>query len=108
MHTTILDLQNLLTAHSDPHIIALIEPRHRHIKSIWRQPLTNYKYIYNPSLYNKHTKRYSGGTILAIHNNAYSTIKPLHIPPPYQPYLAIALRTLKAGSEIMAIAAYLP
>ncbi len=27
MHTTILDLQNLLTAHSDPHIIALTEKK---------------------------------------------------------------------------------
>ena len=48
------------------------------------------------------------GTILAIHKTAYPTIKPLHIPPAYQPYLAIALFTPKAGSEILAVAAYLP
>jgi len=106
MHTTILDLQKLLTAHPDPHIIALTETKHRHIKSIWRQTLRNYKLIYNPSLYNKQTKRCSGGTILAIHKNAYSTMQSIHIPPPYQPYLAIALLTPKAGSAILAIAAY--
>ena len=108
MHTTILDLQKLLTTHSDPHIIALTETKHRNIKSIWRQTLKNYKLIYNPSLYNKLTKRCSGGTILAIHRNAYPTIKPLHIPSQYQPYLAIALLTPKTGSAILAIAAYLP
>jgi hypothetical protein len=31
MHTTIRDLQKLLAAHSDPHIIALTETKHRHI-----------------------------------------------------------------------------
>jgi hypothetical protein len=45
---------------------------------------------------------------MAIHKKAYPTIKPLHIPPQYQPYLAIALLTPKDGSEILAIAAYLP
>jgi len=104
MHTTIIDLQNVLTNQPDPHIIALTETKHHHIKSIWRQTLRNYKLVYNPSLCDKHTKRCSGGTILAIHKNAYSTIKPLHIPP-YQPYLAIALLTPKAGSDILAIAA---
>jgi len=64
--------------------------------------------MYNPSLYNKLTKRCSEGTILAIHKNAHPTIMPLHIPPQYQPYLAIALFTPKTGSEIVAIAAYLP
>jgi hypothetical protein len=108
MHTTILDLQNILTDHPDPHIIALTETKHRHLKSIWRQALRNYKLVYKPSLYNKHTKRCSGGTILAIQKNAYSTTKPLLIPPSYQPYLAIALLTPKAGSEILAIAAYPP
>jgi hypothetical protein len=108
MHTTILDLQKLLITHSDPHILALTETKHRHIKTIWRQALRNYRLIYNPSLYNKSTKRCSGGTILAIHKNACQTIQPLHIPPQYQPYLAIALLTPKTGSEILAIAAYLP
>jgi len=108
MYTTIIDLQNIITTQPDPHIIALTETKHRYIKFIWRQTLRNYKLVHNPSLYNKHTKRCSGGAILAIHKNAYSTIKPLHIPPTYQPYLAIALLTPKAGSEILAIAAYLP
>ncbi len=108
MHTTILDLQELLNSHSDPHIITLTETKHKHIKSIWRQTLKNYKLIYNPSLHNKFTKRYSGGTILAIHKNAYPTIKALHVPTQYQPYLAIAHLTPKTGSAILAIAAYLP
>jgi len=108
MHTTIKDLHKILTTQPDPHIIALTETKHRHIKSIWRQTLRNYKLVFDPSHYNKHTKRCSGGTILAIQKNAYSTIKPLYIPPPYQPYLAIALLTPKAGSEILAIVAYLP
>ena len=64
--------------------------------------------IYNPSHYDKQTKRCSGGTILAIHKNAYPTIKPTHIPSQCQPYLAIALLTPKTGSNILAIAAYLP
>jgi hypothetical protein len=41
MHTTIVDLQNILTTHPDPHIIALTETKHRNIKSIWRQTLKN-------------------------------------------------------------------
>ena len=108
MHTTILDLQNMLTDHPDPHIIALTETKYRHIKYIWRRTLRNYKLVHNPSLYTGHTKRCLSGTILAIHKAAYSTIKPLRIPPPYQPYLAIALPTPKAGSEILVIEAYLP
>ena len=107
MHTTILDQQKLLTNHPEPHYIALTETKHRHIKSIWRQILRSYKLVYNPSLYNKHTKRCSGGTILAVHKSAYTTIKPIKVPPPYQPYLAIALLTPKAGSEILAISTYL-
>jgi len=35
-------------------------------------------------------------------------IKPLHVPPPYQPYLAIDLFKPRTGSEILAFAAYLP
>jgi endonuclease/exonuclease/phosphatase family metal-dependent hydrolase len=108
MHTTILDLQKILDTNPDPHIIALTETKHRHIKSIWRHTLKNYKLIYNPSHYDKQTKRCSGGTILAIHKNAYPTIKPIHIPSQYQPYLAIALLTPKTGSDILAVAAYLP
>jgi hypothetical protein len=109
MHIIIVDLQNILTDQTDPHIIALTETKHRHIiVSILRQTLGNYKLVYNPSLYNKNTKCCSGGNILAIHKNAYHTIKPLHVPFPYQPYLAIALLTPKIGSEILAIAAYLP
>ena len=108
MHTTILDLQSILDNNPDLHIIALTETKHRHIKSIWRQTLKNYKLIHSPSHYDKHTQRCSGGTILAIHKNAYSTIKPIHIPSQYQPYFAIALLTPKTGSDILAIAAYLP
>jgi len=108
MHTTILDLQKLLTNHPEPHIIAPTETKHRHIKSIWRQTLSNYKLVYNPSLYNKHTKRCFGGTILAVHKSAYTTIKPIQVPPPYHPYLAIALLTPKVGSEIRVISNYLP
>jgi len=108
MHTTILDLEKILTDHPEPHIIARTETKHCHIKSFCRQTLKHYKLVYNPSLYTKHTKRCSGGTILAVHKSAYLTIKPLHIPPPYKPYLAIALLTPRAGFEILAIAAYLP
>jgi endonuclease/exonuclease/phosphatase family metal-dependent hydrolase len=108
MHTTILDIQQLLTTHPEPHILAMTETKHRHIKSIWRQTLKNYKLIYNPSLHNKLTKRCSGGAILAIHKNAYTSIKPIPVPKQYQPYLAIAHLTPTTGSAIMAIAAYLP
>jgi hypothetical protein len=108
MHTTIIDLQNLLNAYPDTHIIALTETKHRHVKSIWRQALRNYKLVYNPSLYDKQAKRFSGGTILAVHKNAYKTINPLRIPSQYQPYLAISLLTPNRGSNILAIAAYLP
>jgi len=108
MHTTILDLQKILDTNPDLHIIALTETKHRHIKSIWRHTLKNYKLIYKPSHYDKQTHRCSGGTILAIHKNAYPNIKPIHIPSQYQPYLAIALLTPNIGSAILAIAAYLP
>ena len=108
MHTTIIDLQNLLTNQTDPHIIALTGTKHYHIKFIWHQTLKNYKLVYNPSLYNKNTKRCPGGTILAIHKNAYHTIKPIYVSPPYHPYLAIAPLTPKIRSEILAIAACLP
>jgi endonuclease/exonuclease/phosphatase (EEP) superfamily protein YafD len=108
MHTTILDLKKILDTHPEPHIIALTETKHRHIKSIWRHTLKNYKLVYNPSHCDKQTQRCSGGTILAIHKNAYPTIKPIHVQSQYQPYLAIALLTPKTGSDILAIAAYLP
>jgi hypothetical protein len=45
---------------------------------------------------------------MAIHKNTYHTIKPLHVPSPFQPYLGIALLAPKTGFEILAIAAYLP
>ena len=108
MHTTILDLQDLLNNQPKPQIIALTETKHRHIKSIWRHTLRNYKLIFNPSLYNKSTKRASGGAILAIHSPAYKTIVPIRVPTPYQPYLAIAKLTPNHGTSLLAISAYLP
>ena len=108
MHTTLLDLQNILHKQATPQILALTETKHRHIKSIWRHTLRNYKLIYNPSLYNKSTKRASGGTILAIHTSTYKTIEPIRVPTPYQPYLSIAKLTPKLGNPIIAISAYLP
>jgi len=56
MHTTIIDLQNILDNQTDPHIIALTETKHRQIKSIWCHTLKNYKLVYNPSLYKKKTQ----------------------------------------------------
>ena len=108
MHTTLLDLQDILHKHATPQIIALTETKHRHIKSIWRHTLRNYKLIYNPSIYNKATKRASGGTILAIHSTNYKTIDPIRVPTPYQPYLSIAKLTPKQGDPLLAISAYLP
>ena len=57
MHINNLRSTKILTYHPDPHIIALTETKYRNVKSIWRQTLRNYKLVYNPSLYNKHTKR---------------------------------------------------
>ena len=91
MHTTILELQDLLNTNSKPQIIALTETKHRHIKSIWRHTIKNYKLVYNPSLYNKKTNHASGGAILAIRYDAYATIEPIAVPTPYQPCIAIAL-----------------
>jgi hypothetical protein len=108
MHTTILDLQDLLNNKPKPQLIALTETKHRHIKSIWRHTLREYKLIYNPSLYNRSTKRASGGAILAVHSKAYTSIEPIRVPNPYQPYIAIAKLTPKQGTTLIAISAYLP
>ena len=81
MHTTILDLQNIIATQPSPYIIALTEAKHRHIKSILRHTLKGYKLVHNPSLYTKHTKRCTGGTILAINTNTYSKIEPYQTPP---------------------------
>ena len=108
MHTTILDLQDLLNKQTKPQIISLTETKHRHIKSIWRHTLRDYKLIYNPSIYNRSTKLASGGAILAIHSPAYTNIEPIRVPVLYQPYLAIAKLTPKHGTNLTAISAYLP
>jgi hypothetical protein len=108
VHTSILDLQNLLNTHPKPQIIALTETKHRHIKSIWRHTLKSYKLIYNPSLYNKKTKCASGGAILAIRSDAYTTIEPIHVPTPYQPHLAIALLQPGVGTPLITMSSYLP
>ncbi len=89
IHTTILDLQDLRNDHPKPHIIALTETKHRDIKSIWRHTLRIYKLVFNPSLHNKTTKRTSGGAILAVRSDAYTSIEPIQVPISYQPYLAI-------------------
>jgi hypothetical protein len=108
MHTPILDLQNLLTTQTPPHIIALTETKLRHIKSIWRQTLKGYKLVHNPSLYNKQTKRCTGGIILAINTTTYSKIEPYPIPINLQHHIAMALLTPNTGSKIIAISIYLP
>jgi hypothetical protein len=108
MHTTILDLQNLLATQTPPHIIALAETKHRHIKSIWRHTLKGCKLVHNPSLYNKHTKRCTGGTILAINTTTYSSIEPYKTPSHLQYHIAMALLTPKVGSKIIAISLYMP
>ena len=108
MHTTVLDLHDILNTHTKHQIIALTETKHRHIKSIWRYTLKNYKLVYNPSLYNKKTKRAFGGAILAIRSDAYSTIEPIAFPTPYQPYIAMVLLQPLVGTKLITIAAYLP
>ena len=108
MHTSILDLQDILNTHTKPQNISLTETKHRHIKSIWRHTLKNYKLVYNPSLYNKKTKRASGGAILSIRSDAYNTIETVAVPTPYKPYIAIALFQPGVGTKIFTIAAYLP
>jgi len=109
MHTSILDLQDLLNTNSKPQIIALTETKHRHIKSIWRRTLKNYKLVYNPSLYNKiEDKRASGGVIVTIRSDAYTTIELIAVSTPYQPYIAIDLLQPGVGSKLITIAAYLP
>ena len=89
-------------------MIALTETTHRHIKSTWRQALKGYKLVHNPSLYNKHTKRCSGGAILAIDTNTYTNSEPYQAPPHLQHHIAMALLTPKAGSKLIAISIYMP
>jgi len=108
MHTTILDLQNLLATQTPPHIIALTETKHRHIKSICRQTLKGYKLVHNPSLYNKHTKRFTMGAILALNTYTYTNIEPYQTPSHLQHHIAMALLTPKAGSKLNAISIYMP
>jgi hypothetical protein len=108
MHTTILDLHALVKAYPTPHILALPETKQKHIKSIWRHTLRNYKLIHNPPLYNNKTKRASGGVILAVNTTSYAKIKPLHVPTSFQPYLAVAFLYLKTGSKLLAAATYFP
>jgi len=108
MHTTILDLQNILTTQPSPNIISLTETKHRHIKSMLRHTLKGYKLVHNPSLYDKHTKRCTGGTLLAINTNTYSNIEPYQTPPHLQHHMAMALLTPKAGSKNIAISLYMP
>jgi len=108
MHTTILDLQNILATQPSPHIIARTETKHCHIKSIWRHTLKGYKLVHNPSLYNKHTKRCTGGTILAINTNRYPKIEPYQTPLHHQHHIAMAILTPKAGSKIIAVSLYMP
>jgi exonuclease III len=108
MHTTILDLQSLLNTQPKTNIIALTETKHMQIKSIWRHTIRNYKLVYNPSHYDKKTKRASAGTILAIDKNTYTSLEPIKIPPTLQPYLAAALLTPKPGSQILVISVYMP
>jgi hypothetical protein len=108
MHTTILNLQSHLNTQTKPNIIALIETKHRRIKSIWRHTLRNYKLASNPSHYKKKSKRASAGTILAIDKNTYTSIEPIQIPPTLQPYLAAALLQSKTGSQLLAISIYIP
>jgi len=108
MHTTILDLQNILATQTPPQIIALTETKHRHIKSTWRHALKGYKLVHNPSLYNKHTKRCSGGAIIATDTNTYINIEPYLIPPHLQHHIAMTLLTPKAGSKLLAISICMP
>jgi hypothetical protein len=75
---------------------------------MWRHTLKGYKLVHNPYLYNKHTKRCTGGTILAINTTTYSSIEPYQTPSHLQHHIATALLTKKAGSKIIAISLYIP
>jgi len=108
MHTTIIDLQALLNIQPKQNIIGLAEIKHRRIKSVWGHTLKNYKLVYNPSLYNKKTKRTIAGTILAIYKNTYTGIEPIHVPTALQPYIAVALLQKKTESKILATSIYMP
>jgi len=74
---------------------------------MWRHTLKGYKLVHNPSLYNKHTKRCTGETILAINTNTYLNIEPYQTPHLHH-HIAMALLTPKAGSKIIAISLYMP
>ena len=109
MHTSIIYFQNLLTDQPKPQIITPSQTKHRHIHRIHLETIPqHYKLVHNLSLYNKRTKRCSGGTILAVHTAAYIFIEPLQVPLQHHLYLAIALIIPKSGSDILVITAYLP
>ena len=46
MHNTILDMHRILNTHAILTIFHLTETKHNHIKSIWREALTDYNLIH--------------------------------------------------------------
>ena len=71
MHTTVLDLHNLLNTQTKSTIIHLTETKHNRIKTIWRQTLKDYKLLHTCPRLDPTTNRRSGGNILVARRDTY-------------------------------------
>ncbi len=108
MHNTILDLQLIMNTQKKPTIIHLMETKHIHIKSIWREVLKDYKLIHTYSTLDPTTHRISGGAILAARRGTYKEITAIPTPSHIGDYIFAATLTPYDGSPIIAISAYMP
>jgi len=105
MHTTILNLHRILNSKSKPTILYLTETKHSHIKSTWREALTEYKLTHTSPKLDPTTNRRLAGTILATRRDMYKDITPIQTPAHLTDYVKAATITPHDGSPIIAITA---
>ena len=108
MHNTTLDLQHIMNTQTKPSIIHVMEAKHNHIKSLWREALKDYKLIHTCPTLDPTTNRRSGGTILAARRDTYKEVTTIPTPPHIGDYISAATLTPYDGSHIIAISAYMP
>jgi hypothetical protein len=108
MHNTTLDLQHITNTPKKPTIIHLMETKHSHIRSIWREVLKDCKLIHTYPTLDPTTNRRSGGTILAARRDTYKKVTAIPTPLHIGDYISAATLTPYDGSPIIAISAYMP
>ena len=108
MHSTIVDVIQILNGTRIPDVFALTETKHSHVNSIWRETLQHYKIHHNVPELHTETNRRSAGTILAVNRRKFKQSRMVEVPAPLRNHITAAIVEPHAGTSMLIISLYMP